>query len=360
MTPSDDLARRVADAFDRDHAVLVGRATTGLKLLFDTVVDGEILFPSYICPIAVYPALYSGNKYRFCDVAVDDYNMTPETVSEALTPAIDAVLVTHMFGHPADMRGLAEVCDEQDVIVIEDACNAVGPERDGIRTGTFGTASIVSFGREKPIDAGCGGAVLTDDEMLAEEIASAAMSLPKLSMDEFDTLSEKYVEVYSAVQSLREVEPRAERMLNGFPSVFERWFLHGFPDWARGRLMSELRDVETLVSRRRDIASLYRREIKSKSVTHPKATGNPVHYRYGVLLDSEELRDRVLQRLRGQKLEVNSLHEPVHKLLGSGGSLPGAEAVSSRILNLRDAPRLSDEEHKRYARTVERTIEKCQ
>lgn len=355
--PTDALRERIADLYGRDYCVLTGRATTGLKLLFDELVEGDILFPSYICPIAVYPAFYSGNQPEFCDVSVGDFNLTPETVSEAVTPDTDAVVASHMFGHPVDMAGLRAVCEDNDLTILEDAANVLGGSYGGTDLGTFGQASVVSFGHKKPIDAGGGGAVLTDDAALADRLADAASALPKLTENEYDTLYNRYVDVYGSVQSLRAVEPRATRLLAEFPSVFERLFTHGFPERVRTQLTVGLDQAEELVDRRRRVAEIYKDVLDHEAITHPEPIGDPVQFRYGLLLESETHRDDTLNELRDRGLEANSLHEPVDGIFEDGSSQPGAQEVSRRLLNLRDEPFLDDDDQIEYARAVLNAVE---
>lgn len=358
---TDKLSQQIADLYGREYCILVGRATTGIKLLLDELAspDGSVMFPAYICPIAVYPAFYAGHRPVFCDVSIDDYNATPETISDALTPDVDVLVASHMFGHPLDMDGLREVCTANNVTIIEDAANALGGGHGTTDMGAFGTASVVSFGNLKPLDAGGGGAILTDDYDLAERVEKAAASLPVLDEDEHEALHERYVDVYSAVQSLRDIEPRGIRLLAEFPAVFERLFVHGFPDRNREPLAAALNRAGTLIERRRQVAELYQRELDIDAVTHPVTTGEPVHFRYGFLVENEARRDCVLATLREDGRRINSLHEPVPNIFDDGGTYPGAEEVSSRILNLRDDPLLDDKRHLEYIQAVQDAIARC-
>ena len=103
----------------------------------------------------------------FCDVDVETLMPTPETVSAALDEGADAVVATHLFGRPARIAQIRELCEQRGVVLIEDAAQTLGSTHRGRRPGTFGALGAFSFQQSKHISCGEGGAVVTDDEKLA-------------------------------------------------------------------------------------------------------------------------------------------------------------------------------------------------
>lgn len=175
---STALEDRIADRFDRDYCVLVGRGTTGIALSLRAAdVTGEVVCPTYTCSSAIYGVAYSYGTPVFADV-FDDYTVTVESVKEAYTHDTEAVMPIHLFGHPAPIEELQSFCAENDLLLLEDACQAVGTTIDGAPVGTFGEISVLSFGHKKQIDAGGGGAVLTDDGDLAAAVRREQEKLP--------------------------------------------------------------------------------------------------------------------------------------------------------------------------------------
>ncbi len=103
----------------------------------------------------------------FVDVDPYDLNMDPGLIEDALTDATRAVLVVHLFGGPARMTEIAELCDEYDLALVEDAAQAHGASHDDKRAGSFGTGCF-SFYPTKNMTTGEGGMITTDDPVIAE------------------------------------------------------------------------------------------------------------------------------------------------------------------------------------------------
>jgi dTDP-4-amino-4,6-dideoxygalactose transaminase len=82
---------------------------------------------------------------------------------------VAACLPVHVFGHPARIRGIKDVCDAYRIPVIEDAAESLGSFLEGRHTGTFSKLGILSFNGNKIVTTGGGGMVITDDEELARE-----------------------------------------------------------------------------------------------------------------------------------------------------------------------------------------------
>jgi len=102
------------------------------------------------------------------DVSEADYNLDPAAVEHAISQRTQAIVPVHLYGQMADMRLVLAIADRHDLVVLEDACQAHGAERDGIRAGTAGRAAAFSFYPAKNLGAiGDAGALVTDDAELA-------------------------------------------------------------------------------------------------------------------------------------------------------------------------------------------------
>jgi dTDP-4-amino-4,6-dideoxygalactose transaminase len=102
------------------------------------------------------------------DVRDDDYNIDVEAAASALTERTAAILPVHLYGQLANMRAVSDLAERRGLFVLEDACQAHGAERDGIRAGAAGDAAAFSFYPGKNLGAfGDAGAATTDDGHLA-------------------------------------------------------------------------------------------------------------------------------------------------------------------------------------------------
>jgi dTDP-4-amino-4,6-dideoxygalactose transaminase len=105
------------------------------------------------------------------DVSVTDLNIDVDAAAAAVTPATRALLPVHLYGQMADMHSLRRVADRHGLKIVEDACQAHGAERDGLRAGAAGDAGSFSFYPGKNLGAmGDAGALVTDDFELADVV----------------------------------------------------------------------------------------------------------------------------------------------------------------------------------------------
>lgn len=113
----------------------------------------------------VNPAVYEGAELVFIDSERDTWNMDPDALTKAfaLYPDTRIVIVANLYGTPARLDRIREVCTAHDAILIEDAAESLGATYLGRQTGTFGDLSAISFNGNKIITGSCGGMLLTDD-----------------------------------------------------------------------------------------------------------------------------------------------------------------------------------------------------
>ena len=159
-------------------AVGVANGTDALELTLTALEVGrgdEVVVPANTFIATAAAVVRAGAVPRFADVSGETLLMTPETLTEALTPRTRAVIVVHLFGQPPDMDGLAAVAARAGIHLIEDAAQAHGAEWDGRRAGSFGDAACFSFYPGKNLGA-CGdaGAVVTSEPGLAERVRALA------------------------------------------------------------------------------------------------------------------------------------------------------------------------------------------
>ena len=109
-------------------------------------------------------------------------NIDPQKIEAAITGRTKAILVVHIFGQPADMDPILEIAARHNLIVIEDACEAIGAEYKGRRVGTIGKAGAFAFYPNKQMTTGEGAALVTNDD----EWAGLFRSLRNQGRDKFD------------------------------------------------------------------------------------------------------------------------------------------------------------------------------
>ncbi|MGZ8453271.1 MAG: DegT/DnrJ/EryC1/StrS family aminotransferase [Candidatus Binatia bacterium] len=155
------LRSQLLDHFGVDDVVLCGSGSLALELALSTCHlgrDDEVIIPSFCCSTVVAAILAVGATPVLADVG-SELNLTLETVDAARTGKTRAIIVPHLFGNPADMGAIVELANSNNVVVIDDAAQALGATIDDQPMATFGDMGVVSFGAEK-ICFGLGGGVL--------------------------------------------------------------------------------------------------------------------------------------------------------------------------------------------------------
>ncbi len=156
-------------------AVAVSSGTAGLHLALLTLGIGsghEVIVPSFAFIAVANAVLQVGATPVFADIDPVTLNLDPARVEDAVTPRTRALLVVHTFGVPADMDALLSIATRHGLVLIEDACEAIGAEFDGRRAGTFGDLAVFGFYPNKQLTTGEGGAVLARDRKHAARLRS--------------------------------------------------------------------------------------------------------------------------------------------------------------------------------------------
>jgi perosamine synthetase len=144
-------------------AVVVSSGTAALHLALLTLGVGpghEVILPSFAFLAVANVVHHVGASPVFVEIDPVTLNLDPTAVERAITPRTRAILVVHTFGIPADMQALRSIADRHGLVLIEDACEAIGAELDGRRVGGLGDLAVLGFYPNKQITTGEGGAVL--------------------------------------------------------------------------------------------------------------------------------------------------------------------------------------------------------
>lgn len=157
------------------HALGVGNGLDAIRLALEALRIGpgdEVIVPAHTFVATWLAVLAVGATPVPCEPAPGLYNISAEMVVPLLTSRTRAVITVHLYGHPADPAGLADLCQTQGLALIEDAAQAHGATSGGRVVGGFGRIGCFSFYPTKNLGAlGDGGAVVTQDEALADRLA---------------------------------------------------------------------------------------------------------------------------------------------------------------------------------------------
>jgi len=167
-----DFEKEYADYLDVGYARAVANGTAaldvGLKAL-DIGAGDEVITSPFSFIASSNCILFQGAKPVFSDIDEDTYNLDPDAVLEKINDKTKAILVVHLFGHPADMNAFKDIAEDHGLYLVEDACQSHGAEYDGKKVGAIGDLGTFSFYPTKNMTTGEGGMVTMNDEELARK-----------------------------------------------------------------------------------------------------------------------------------------------------------------------------------------------
>ena len=151
------------------HAAALSAGTAAIHMAFKAldVKKGDIVFCSDLTFSATAnPIIYQNATPVFIDSEKETWNMDPKALEKAFEkyPNPKAVIVVHLYGIPAKIDEIKEICDKHNVPLVEDAAESLGATYKGKQTGTFGKYGIYSFNGNKIITTSGGGMLVSDDE----------------------------------------------------------------------------------------------------------------------------------------------------------------------------------------------------
>jgi len=274
---------------------------------------------------------WCGARPQLCDVEPDTGLLDLEAARAAVDGDTACLLPVHLYGQLADLRGFRALADERGLTLLEDAAQAHGAERDGLRAGELGDATAFSFYPTKNLGAaGEGGAVLCNDEAVHQRLLRLRDhgSAAKYVHDEVGTNSRLHA-MQAAVLNVK------------------------------------LPHLEAWNERRRTVAARYDGAFADCEATRPLRvvdSSRHAYHQYALRIQGPDgLRDRVLEGLRERGIAA-ALHypHPVHLQQAAAawgyarGAFPGAEGLAEEVLCLPVHPFLGEED---VVRVIEAVLE---
>jgi perosamine synthetase len=317
-----EFEERFAEYLGVKYVKTLSNGTIALYALLKALGIGpsdEVIVPDFSFIATASAVALAGGRPVFADIDLETYTISPDEVEARVSGRTKAVIVVHLYGHPADMDPVMEVARDKGLLVIEDCAQSHGATYKGIKTGSIGVGSAFSFYATKNLTMGEGGAVATDSE-----------------------------EVANYVELLRNHGQ-------------ERRYWHVSLGWnfritnLQGAIgLAQLRKLDRMNERRREIAKIYNELLEEVSdyVRTPieKPWAKHVYHQYTIWVKDASLRDELSRYLSGRGIQTgihypHPLHEqPALKEFADNGCCPNASTASKHVLSLPMHPGLSDED----------------
>lgn len=283
--------------------------------------DEAVTTPMTFCATANV-VLHQGATPVFADVCRDTLNIDPRAIERRVTPRTKAIVAVDFAGHPADLDALTELADRHRLVLIEDACHALGARYRGRRVGSIARLTCFSFHPVKHLTTAEGGMVTTDDPELAERL--------------------RRFRNHGIESGARERQASGEWRYE----MTALGYNYRLSDIACALGLSQLPRLEANVARRREIAAVYGRALAGLpglELPSVHADVEPSWHLYPVRVRAtdETLRTRVFRALRAEGLGVNVHYMPVHlhpyyraRFGSREGDHPIAEDAYAQLISL--------------------------
>ncbi|MDP2167682.1 MAG: UDP-4-amino-4,6-dideoxy-N-acetyl-beta-L-altrosamine transaminase [Thermodesulfovibrionales bacterium] len=331
-----ELETALAQYCGSTHAVVFSSGTAALHAAYFAAGIGEgdeIITSPVTFAATANAAIYLGASPAFVDVEPDTGNINPKLVEGAITKRTKAIVPVHFAGHPADLDPIHDIAERHGLLVIEDACHALGASYRGKKAGSISDMTAFSFHPVKPITTGEGGAVLTNSPVFYERLLMFRTHGITKDASRFENTphGDWYYEMHSLGYNYRMTDIQA----------------------ALG--LSQLRKLDAFTARRREIAKRYsdafsesacfdipveREYARSCWHLYPIRLKNPCAER------KRELFGKLRQRGMGVQVHYMPVYlHPYYRRLGYGeGLCPEAEGFYRRELSIPIYPLMADED----------------
>ncbi len=365
-TPNLSMGPKIKDFEDAfrqysgsKHAIGVSSGTTGLHLCIRAIniQPGDIVITTPFSFVAsTNVILYENGLPVFVDVDPQTGNIDPSLVSQAVADLynsqegasrwlpnngihgngrLKAILPVDVFGQPADMDPIRHVCEQFDLSLIEDSCEALGAEYKGRKAGTLGDFGVFAFYPNKQITTGEGGLVITDNDHAADLM-------------------------------------RALRNQGRAPG--DTWLQHTYlgynyrlDEMSAALGIIQLSRLEELLARRHRVAEWYNQYLhKIQGVTPPylsPTTTRVSWFVYVIKLDHGINREHVAQSLERQGVHVRPYFLPIHlqpymveRFGYQQGAYPVTEDLGRRCLALPFSGKMSEEQVQHVSQALENSL----
>ncbi len=349
-----DAAIKLEDSFKDllqvDDVFSFNAARSALFILFKALdVNGEeVLIQGYTHIAVPNSIIWAGGVPVFVDIDPKTYNMDVKDLRNKVTPKSKIIVVQHSFGLPANLDEILQIARENNLLVIEDCAHSLGAKYNGKFVGTFGDASIFSFGATKVIDAASGGILVVNNKQLASQIKKiyASLSLPPVSWTRGQLifliskyfLKPKYPGIYSWLRSVKFIPlmVTAQERQGKQPTVYPALM----PNSLAKLILRQMPKLDRLNSCREQAANLYRELLSGSAVKLPAKFPGRVYLKFSVQTPKA---NKIIKKAAGIHLDLSRIFGnvigPADANLQAVGYFPGSCPVAEKVAkNSADLP----------------------
>lgn len=312
------------------HSIATSNGTTALHaglLAVGIKPDDEVIVPSFTFIATASSVSMCGAHPVVADVDDSTYCIDPDSVAEQITPKTKAVIGVHLFGQPCDVSAIQQICEDKDLLFVEDCAQAHGATYKGVQVGNFGAIGCFSFYPTKNMTTGEGGLVTCADDEIAEKVRRLINHGQK----------EKYLHT-------------------------EIGYNYRLTNIGAGIGRVQLRKLNVMTKQRQDNADFFSIHLTRKGVVKPviREKCSHVFHQYAIRItpDCDMNRDQFAEYLRDNGVGTAihypvPVHEqPVYKGKIGGSLCPVSQKIANEILSIPVYPSLTPDERIRVCSVI--------
>ena len=289
----NEFEEKVAKYVGAKYAVAVSSGTAALHAACAVIginAGDEVITTPNTWVSSANAALYCGGRPVFADIDKDTYNIDPDEIEKKISKQTKAIIPVHYAGQPCDMDRIHKIAEANHLVVIEDAAHAIGATYKGNKIGSLSDMTIFSFHPVKQMTTCEGGMVTTNNEELYEKLK----------------LFRAYGMVKTEEKALQEGPWFSEQMSLGYN--------YRLSDVQCALGISQIKKIDKLLARRREIAKIYDTELQGYDIVLPKqsADGSSSWHLYPVEVNADR-RKALYMQFREAGIGVGVHYYPVYK-----------------------------------------------
>ena len=344
------LEKKLCEITGAKYAVVVANGTAALHLAALTAgfkEGDEVIVSSITFAASSNCVFYCGAKPVFADINPDTYNIDPASVRSLITPRTKGIVAVDFTGQAVEYDELRAICEEHNLVFIEDAAHSIGTKYKGQPVGSLADMTCFSFHPVKTVTGGEGGAITTNDYDLYRK-------LMRLRTHGITRNQEEMVNPTDALWYNEQVELGYNYRITDFQSAL---------------LLSQLNKLPAFAARRKEITAIYDKafaDMPEIKVQREIPESDTVRHLYILRLNLELLkcdRRQFFDALYAENTcpQVHYLpvywHSYYEKLGYEKGICPNAEAYYNEVMSIPMYYALTDEDVQDVIRAVKKVVE---
>lgn len=337
-----DFEKQLAEFLGMKHVLFTNSCTTALDLAFKSKIfpaGSEVIVPNFTYTSTALGPLLNNLKIRLCDVYEDNGNIKPDKIESLINEKTVAIMPVDYAGNPAEIEKIKTIAEKHNLLIVQDSAQSIGSFYKGKKTGTLSDVTCFSFHGTKNLTTGEGGALVTNDDELAELakfIREKGTNKQSFLIDnksrgfyEYETIGSSFVQ---------------SNILGALAST-------------------QLKKIDWITAERTKIAEFYFENLKDISnLKFSRITNGALSnwHIFGILVPPEH-RYWIMDALRAEGVMANVHYTPLHRNkfylgMATDDEMQGSMEFFSRLLRLPIYPSLTQEEREKVVEATRKVM----